>query len=463
MSEFVNPYHAGRPVKEPTMFFGRDDALIWAEQQLTLGRRLLLVHGPDLIGKTSLLYRLSAFLPETVHCLFFECKPHRGKALPQVLAALAGDLVNQLMAQNLVSPHQVDTAADSATAVKSLLQQAIAALESRSSPDEGYRLLLVLDDVHRLLDEDAFSTEGFFEFLADVLAQLPALQVLLTLSDVSYDRLKHPLLLSGTGFRLGPISTDAAQQLIMRPAQGTLRFDAGVTKRITEITSNHPYYLHLFCYTLYNYCARDGWINQSDVDRVLETLLTLPNEQFQALWNQSNWAEQAALTALAGIKGAHGLITRQEVVNYLQRFDPEVVAPVILDALEALADEGVLVRMGALSYRFAVNLYRYWVERQTDLTQILAGVDWNRVRAQRAARSTAEEMEAIEAQRSSGEKEAEESDKATSRWGQLSILGLTGTALIGIVLLGLAFAGLFPAGNADPTPTVTLLQVALNR
>jgi hypothetical protein len=460
LSEFVNPYHAGRPVKEPTMFFGRDDALIWAEQQLTLGRRLLLVHGPDLIGKTSLIYRLSAFLPETVHSLHFECKPHRGKTLPQVLAALAGDLVNQLMAQNLVSPHQVDTAADSATAVSSLLRQAIAALESRPSPDEGYRLLLVLDDVHRLLDEDAFSTEGFFEFFADLLAQLPTLQMLWTLSDLSYERLKHPLLLSGAGFRLGPISTDAAQQLIMRPAQGTLRFDAGVTKRITEITSNHPYYLHLFCYTLYNYCARDGWINQSDVDRVLETLLTLPNEQFQALWNQSNWAEQAALTALAGVKGAHGLITRQEVVNYLQRYDPEVVAPVILDALESLADQGVLVRMGALSYRFAVNLYRYWVERQTDPAQILTGVDWNRVRAQLAARSTAEEMEAIEAQRSTGEKEAEESDKATSRWGQLSILGLTGTALIGIVLLGLAFTGLIPAGDMDPTPTVTLLQVA---
>jgi hypothetical protein len=460
LSEFVNPYHAGRPVKEPAMFFGRDDALIWTEQQLTLGRRLLLIHGPDLIGKTSVLYRLSAFLPETVHCLFFECKPQRGRPLPQVLAALARDLVNQLMDQNLISPHQVDTAADSATAVKSLLQQAVDALESKASTDEGYRLLLVLDDIHRVLDEEAFSTEGFFEFFADLLAQLPSLQVLLTLSDETYTRLKHPLLLSGAGFRLGPISTDAAQQLIMRPAQGTLRFDAGVTKRISEITSNHPYYLHLFCYTLYNDCARDGWINQSDVDRVLETLLTLPNEQFQALWHQSNWAEQAALAGLAAIKGAHGLITRQEVVNYLQRFEPEVVAPVILDALESLADQGVLVRMGALSYRFAVNLYRYWVERQTDPAQILAGVDWNRVRTQRAARSAAQEMEAVETQRSNDEKEAEEGEKTTSRWGQLSILGLTGTAFIGIVLLALAFTGLFPAGNVDPTPTIALLQVA---
>ncbi len=460
MSDFVNPYHAGRPVKDPAMFFGRDDALIWIEQQLTLGRRLLVVHGPDLIGKTSLVYRLSAFLPETIYSLYFECKPHRGKALHQALAALAGDLVNQLMARKLVSPHQVDTAADSATAVKSLLRQAVSTLQGGQAPDQSCRLLLIVDDTHRLLDEEAFSSDDFFNFLADLQAELPILHLMLTMSDLCHDRLSHPALLSAVAFRLGPISTDAAQQLIMRPSQGILRFDAGVTKRITEITSNHPYYLHLFCYTLYNCCARDGWINQSDIDRVLNILLSLPNEQFQILWHGSSPPQKAALIALAGVKGAHGLITRQEVVNYLRRFDSEVVPPAILDALETLADQGILVRMGALSYRFAVNLFRYWVEHHTNPAEVLAEIDWNRLRAQRAVRPTAEEAEIVEQPRSPGEKESEEDVRHRLRLGQLSILGLTGTALIGVVLLALAFSGVLPTRNLDPTPVAELPQVA---
>ena len=92
MSNSVNPYRAGRPVEGPEMFFGRDDALIWLERQLTLNRRLLIVYGPDLIGKTSLVHRLPTFIESHVCWLYFGCRPHQGKSPSQVLAALAGEL-----------------------------------------------------------------------------------------------------------------------------------------------------------------------------------------------------------------------------------------------------------------------------------------------------------------------------------------------------------------------------------
>lgn len=459
MSNFVNPYHAGRPVEDPTMFFGRDDALIWIEQQITLDRRFLILHGPDLIGKTSLVRRLPAFLAAPTVCLYFECKPHRDRPLAQVLAALAGELANQLMAQGLVSPHQVDTAADSATAVKSLLQQASFGLDGGESSQGPRRLLLVLDDVHRLEGNDTSSLTDFFDFLTTLLAEVAPLRLLITLSDQTYNQLTHSLLLGAVAFRLGPLSSDAAQQLITRPAQGALRFDSGVVKRIAEITSNHPYYLHLFCYTLYNNCARDGWINQRDIDDVLQTLLDLPNEQFQATWDRSSRAQQAALTGLAGLKGAHGPITRQEVINYLRRFDPDIAPDVILDALESLADQGVLVRMGALSYRFSVNLFRYWLDRHTDPAAVLAGVDWDRLSAQLATRSSSEEVEIAESPRNGGETREQEDDKQRWNLGRLSILGLTGTALIGLALLALAFGGVLPVETAEPTPTALPTQV----
>jgi len=451
------------------MFFGRDDALIWVEQQLTLDRRLLILRGPDLIGKTSVVRRLPVLLAERIRCLYFEGKQHRGRSLSQSLAALAGDLANQLMAQDLISPHQVDTATDSATAVTSLLRQASLALEAEASDAEasstgipgrnqGQGLLLILDDAHRLSDGEPPSLNSLFDFLANLLADVPCLQLLLTLSELSYAQLNHPILLSAETFRLGPLSSDAAQQLITRPAQGALRFDAGVTNRIAEITSNHPYYLHLFCYTLYNLCARDAWINQSDIDRVLDSLLTLPNREFQAIWDRSNWAERGALTALAGLKGAHGPITRQEVLNYVRRFDPRVVPDVILDALESLADRGVLVRMGALSYRFSVNLFRYWLDRHTDPAEVLTAVDWNQLSMQLSARSASSEVEIVEPSSPPTETADEEVEKRKLGLGALSIVGLTGTALIGLVLLALAFGGVFSSEIVEPTLTVAQSQ-----
>ena len=427
------------------MFFGRDDALIWVEQQLTLDRRLLIVYGADLIGKTSLVCRLSPILAGRAYCVHFECKPQQGKSLSRVLAALAAELASQLMARGLVSPHQIDTAADSATAVTSLLRQAAPALDGR-------KLLLVLDDVHYLAGNDATSYADLFDFLTALLADVPPAFLLLTLSDLSYGQLAHPMLLGAATFRLGPLGSDAAQQLITRPAQGALRFDSGVVKRIAEITSNHPYYLHLFCYELYSCCAREGWINQSDVDRVLDMLLSLPNERFQAIWNRASWAEQVALTGLAGLRGAHGPVTRQEVINYLRRFEPDITASVILDALESLADKGVLIRMGALSYRFAVNLFRYWLDRHTDPAEILVGAGWERLGAQRITRPAAEVTGSAESARTSREEEAQVDGR---RWnvGLLSILGLTGTALVGLALLALVLSGALPLDEMNPTPT----------
>ena len=401
------------------------------------------------------MHRLPEVLPKHDHCLYFECKSYQGEPLSRGLAGLAGELVNQLAAQSLISPRQVNTAVDSATAVTSLLQQAIPALD-------GDQLLLILDDVHWLGGDDSLSLESLFDFLTTLLAEVPPLRLLVTVSDLSYGRLTHPLLAGAMTFRLGPLNSEVAQQLIIRPAQGTMRFDAGVVKRIAEINSNHPYYLHLFCYILYNCCAREGWINQSDIDTVLKELLALPHDRFQAIWDQSNGAERATLAALAGLRGAHGPVTRQEVITYLRRFDPQVVPQAILDALESLANRGVLIRMGALSYRFALNLFRYWLDRTTDLADVLAHVDWNRLSLQPATSASYEQARGVWPHTSTEHSEEEAGGRHGWNFGQWFILGLTGTALAGLTLLALVFSGTVRLRSADPTPTVIPSRVSVS-
>lgn len=57
MAEFVNPYIAGAPVAEASMFFGREDVFDWIENSLA-GRyadHILVIHGQRRVGKTSVL------------------------------------------------------------------------------------------------------------------------------------------------------------------------------------------------------------------------------------------------------------------------------------------------------------------------------------------------------------------------------------------------------------------------
>ena len=427
MSELVNPYYPGQPVEHRAGFFGRDDTLFWIEQQLMFDRRLLLVHGPALIGKTSLVRNLPSALEMHLSCLYFECKPYRGATLRELLTGLSAHLQQWLTAQGNSLDWDGLIEADPLDRVVWLLQQAVAVSGSQ-------RLLLVLDDVHELGSGDSELTlSGFFDVLAGWLASVPTLRLMVTLSSAALNELIHPLRAGAEVHRLGPLSSDAAQQLITRPVQGIVRFDTGVVKRIADTTSNHPYYLQLVCQTLFDRCARDGLATQADVDVVLDELLSSPNPSFQAIWRASSPPERAAMVAINGLKAAHGLVTQQEVVNYARRFDPQANQHLLLEALNNLVEREILVRMGASSYRFAVTLFRYWIERHFDPASVLSRVDWERL--------------------SSSTSQVDKPAEGRKRWGigHWIIATLSLTALMGLTAWALILSGTWQLW-ATPTP-----------
>jgi TolB protein len=176
--------------------------------------------------------------------------------------------------------------------------------------------------------------------------------------------------------------------MITSPVQDILRFDYGVTKRIAETNSHHPYYLCLYCHTLLNRQVHDGWVNQQDFDNALSEILDSPIEPFRQIWDQSSWAERGVLSGMAAIQGAHGPITTQEVIRFLQKQYQAVAPEVVLKALQTLADRGVLIPMGAVSYRFHVELFRFWLREHTHPAEILAEVDWNRTAAEFRAKDS---------------------------------------------------------------------------
>ncbi|PWH19403.1 MAG: hypothetical protein DDG58_04920 [Ardenticatenia bacterium] len=427
------------------MLYGRDDTLLWIGQQLSVGRRLLIVHGAELIGKSSLALALCSELPPDASlCVLFACKPYQGCALPEVWNALAAAIGERSGGTPEFLPGDPDE--DPSNYLRNLLHGLCA-------PGETRPILLILDDLHLLWtgqhgQPDEAARTRVLEVLMHLLETVPFLRLLLTMSDVAFERLSHPLLHGAEILHLGPLSNEDAQQLITRPAQSIIRFDPGAVRRVADLASNHPYYLQRFCYALFERCARDGNLNQSDVDVVLEELLRQTDLRFQEIWERADAVERAALVAMSRLKGTHGLTTRQEVVAYLQRFDSEIPAQPIVRALDQLARQGVLVRMGALSYRFAVKLFSYWVERHFVPERVLDGIDWERLETPATVAEAVPEPE---------------DEKSPSAWtfGHWVIAGLGTTALLGLLLWGLIFAGVWQVGlfETPATPTLSPLLV----
>jgi TolB protein len=373
------------------MLFGRQNAADWIEMQLIANARTLVLSALPLVGKTSFVQHVGSLqnldtrnllVTLSPPVLLLEAGDRRSRqevkgqgAINAVLQAVIEQLEPQLELLKLSSGSPQETPVQPATALRQLFAQA-------NQPLDSQRIALYFDDLHTLLTHDKALISAFLTSLMPLLDECPRLHLVFVANQDKLKQISHPLLDGAPTFNMGVLTADASLSMITLPVKNVLRFDYGVTKRIAEVNSHHPYYLCLFCHTLLNRQVFDGWVNQRDFDAALAEILDSPIEPFREIWDQSSWAERAVLSGMAAIQGAHGPITRQEVTRFLQRQSNAVLPEVVVEGLESLAERGVLAPMGALSYRFHVELLRFWLREHTSPLEILKEVDWGRAAAQ---------------------------------------------------------------------------------
>lgn len=380
MPDTVNPYIPGQPIDNPDLFFGRRDLLASLREQLLKGRRVFVVSGGHRMGKSSLLRQLPATLPEEFLAVRVDLLDDGGRGLAWLVWRIV-DLVWQAVGQSGEGTGQAPAPAefegDPGLVAGRLWPEIRAALGDR-------RLVLMLDDLDSLADGGA---EGAQASLISVLEELRRqdgdLALVMTMSVAQQEALlrRYGGLLGGAlTYLVGPFNSEDASRLITWPVDGVLTYDFGVARRMIEITSGQPYYLQLLCFEVFNRCAATGWVNQRDVDLVLEDLLGREITDFSQLWHESSPPEQAVLAALVSLRGARGVATVLEVRTVLEKAGARVERDQVASALESLVERGILERLGALSYRFRVALLRDWLSERLDLQQVVRSTRWEAVK-----------------------------------------------------------------------------------
>lgn len=362
------------------MLFGRQSAADWIDLQIVSSYRTLVLSALPLVGKTSFLRHVGKLqLKKTINLLVrFDVPPgssDRSAPLNWLLQSVIDQLVPQLVTHNLADESATPSLPQTASALRELFVRA-----NQSLPTDT-PLLLFFDDVHHLVGQDLSLIAGFLTSLMPLLDECPALHLIFAINQGPLKLIRHPLLDGAPVYNLGTLTADASIDMITGPVKGILRFDYGVTKRIAEVCSHHPYYLSLYCYTLLNRQVHDGWVNQQDFDTTLGEILDSPIEPFARIWDESTWAERAVLSGMAAIQGAHGPITGQEVIRYLQRQTPTIDEGVVKHSLKTLAERGVLIPMGAVSYRFHVEMLRFWLRQHTAPAEVIEQVNWGKAAA----------------------------------------------------------------------------------
>jgi len=153
MSEMINPYIAGAPVTEKTMFFGRQDVFEWVQRSLT-GKfvdHILVIHGQRRIGKTSVLKQIPFHLPPTYIPVFFDLQGRTHTTIDRFLWRLAKEITRTLRTAEDISLPELtreEFSEDPELFQNQLLPQISQAIGDR-------RLLLIFDEFDSLEEPTA--------------------------------------------------------------------------------------------------------------------------------------------------------------------------------------------------------------------------------------------------------------------------------------------------------------------
>jgi CheY-like chemotaxis protein len=279
-----NPYISGGPVREPNMFFGREELLKRIIN--TLHNNSIMIHGPRRIGKTSLLYQLAdrlraasdpdyAFIPalidlegttqeEFFHTLMEEiledCQPYLTERLPLVY--------NEK--DEKAYTHR-DFARDLSTLIDYLQQKS----------DKEVRLILLLDEVDVMNRYDQLVQQQLRRIFMKTFARSLGAVVAGVHISKEWERLESPWYNLFLEMRLSPLSREETIRLIKEPVEGVYSYEDEAVEAIWEYSQGHPQRVQQLCLEAVNRLLQEkrSRVTKADMESVYQEIVAWERAQ----------------------------------------------------------------------------------------------------------------------------------------------------------------------------------------
>ncbi|HSB66043.1 MAG TPA: tetratricopeptide repeat protein, partial [Anaerolineales bacterium] len=384
MSDFLNPYIAGAPVVEPSMFFGRQDVFDWIEQNLS-GRfvnHILVIHGQRRVGKTSVLKQIPNHLPSHFIHVFFDLQGRTHTSLDRFQWWLAREIcraINQARGHSIPVPDHGLFAQDGEYLASTFLPEVLSVL--------GDSILLLTFDEFDTLSEPEIQqslTRPLIAYLRRMF-DLPNLNFIFSIGSSGH-KLEN-MQASYTEFfktalyrKISFLKQGDCSQLITHPVEGMLSYAPTAVERIFAITSGHPYFTQLICHELFSLSQKTSrrTISREDVESVLEDVIERGTVNLKFVWDEASDLEKWVLSSLAhelhkleldqqarGIQ-SRGVCNEKQLASALHSQRVRYSENDLNTALVHLREKDVLTQEN----RFVVELLSIWLLKNRPLDRV---------------------------------------------------------------------------------------------
>ena len=362
----INPYIAGSPVRDPSMFFGRRKVIEAVRTSLLKSDpvHVVVLHGQRRMGKTSTLCQIPFHLLDRHIPLLLDLQGMSLNGLPGLLWEMAHVIRRGLRRLiEVVLPREERQAwltdpQDSAYAFFDTIRQIL----------EDRHIILMFDETALIADKigAGLLEDRVFACFSDLMSRYPFLDFIFSigseplLMQENMSNLSRPVAYLEIGF----LEPDAARMLIVQPVHGALTYEPQAIDRILRLTSGQPYYTQLVCHELFNHMLAEGrhTIHIGDVDAICPRVVETATSQMQYMWEGTCPLGQRVLTAIAETEKQGYQVTS---VKQVSRFLAErgIVASQVQteECLQELKDRYIVADEQRCSFR--MDLFRYWILR----------------------------------------------------------------------------------------------------
>jgi tetratricopeptide (TPR) repeat protein len=369
MPELLNPYIAGAPVTEASMFFGRQDVFDWIEGSLA-GKyvdHILVIHGQRRVGKTSVLKQIPHHLSPRYIQVYLDLQGRAASSFDRFLWGMSREILRSLRGLTGVTVSAPEQSAFSQDpdyfhtqflpAIASLLQDRI--------------LLLTFDEFDILSQPETMQTLG--KPLTAYLNRLFELENLNFIFSIGSSGKKlENMQATYTEFfkaalykKISFLEQAECYRLITQPVMGMLSYDPGAVQRIYRITSGQPYYTQLICHELFSACQKENKrrITSADVEAILPDVIERGTVNLKFMWDEATDLEKWVLACLAQVDGITEFRT---LATELDRQHVRFSEANLNSALLHLQEKDVLHP----DLSFVIHLLRSWLQANRPLGRV---------------------------------------------------------------------------------------------
>ena len=371
----LNPYIAGNPLKDSSVFFGRDDVVREVMQMLSHpDENAIVLFGQRRIGKTTILLQIDRQLSEEKKFtpVYFDLQDRASSTLSDVLFKLA-QVISHRLEQPLPSIDKFDENGD--YFINEFLPETI-----KFSAPGG---LVLLFDEFDVMDspENNHAGQAFFPYLRSFITSLDRVKFVFVIGRRP-EELSTDTLSTFKGIRATKVSllSRNATELVIRQSEKkeSLYWSSEAVEQVWKWTQGHTYFTQLICSVTWEHLQEKSpgngvpTVNPSDVDAAVHDALKQGANAFHWIWGGLPPAERVVMAAMADAKG--NVISQDGIEEILNQSGVRLIVRELKIAPMTLIDWGLLQSVEN-DYRFSVPLMREWVRSNRPLIRVKEELD----------------------------------------------------------------------------------------